>query len=90
MDQGGRPVPFVMGCYGIGVSRTPASAVEQIHDEKGIVWPLAIAPFGCLVAMLASSRAERRQIAPQLYDGLEAAGVDMCLDDRTMNPGAIS
>jgi prolyl-tRNA synthetase len=88
MDQGGKPVPFVMGCYGIGVSRTPASAVEQSHDEKGIVWPPAIAPFECVVAMLDPSRAEQQQLAQQLYDGLKAAGVDVCLDDRTMSPGA--
>ena len=88
MDQGGKPTPFVMGCYGIGVSRTPAAAVEQSHDDKGIVWPPSIAPFECVVAMLDPSRQEQQQLAQQLYDELKAAGVDVCLDDRPMSPGA--
>lgn len=88
MDQGGKPVPFVMGCYGIGVSRTPAAAVEQSHDDKGIVWPPAIAPFECVVAMLDPARAEQRQLGERLYGELQAAGVDVCLDDRAMSPGA--
>jgi prolyl-tRNA synthetase len=88
MDQGGKPQPFVMGCYGIGVSRTPAAAVEQHHDDKGIVWPPAIAPFEALVAMLDPGRAEQQALAEQLYEQLRAAGVDVCLDDRPMSPGA--
>ncbi len=88
MDQGGKPQPFVMGCYGIGVSRTPAAAVEQHHDEKGIVWPVAIAPFACVVAMLDHKRNEQQELAARLYDELRSAGVDVCLDDRAMSPGA--
>ena len=88
MDQSGKPTPFVMGCYGIGVSRTPASAVEQNHDMKGIVWPPAIAPFECVVAMLDPKRDEQRALAEQLYGELKDAGVDVCLDDRPMSPGA--
>ncbi|MGE3354931.1 MAG: proline--tRNA ligase, partial [Planctomycetota bacterium] len=88
MDQGGKPQPFVMGCYGIGVSRTPAAAVEQHHDDKGIVWPAPIAPFECVVAMLDPKREEQQQLAERLYDELRAAGVDACLDDRAMSPGA--
>jgi len=88
MDQGGKPVPFVMGCYGIGVSRTPAAAVEQSFDDKGIVWPPAIAPFECVVAMLDPKRDEQVALADQLYAELKAAGVDVCLDDRAMSPGA--
>lgn len=88
MDQGGKPAPFVMGCYGIGVSRTPASAVEQHFDDKGMVWPVPIAPFECVVAMLDPKRAEQQELAEKLYNELEAAGVEVCLDDRKMSPGA--
>ena len=88
MDQGGKPQPFVMGCYGIGVSRTPAAAVEQSFDDKGIVWAPAIAPFECVVAMLDGKREEQVALADSLYAELKAAGVDVCLDDRALSPGA--
>jgi len=88
MDQGGKPQPFVMGCYGIGVSRTPASAVEQHHDDKGIVWPASIAPFECVVAMLDPKRDEQVALADKLFAELKAAGIDVCIDDRAMSPGA--
>jgi len=88
MAQNGKPTPFVMGCYGIGVSRTPASAVEQHFDEKGIVWPVAIAPFECVVAFLDKKRAEQIELAEKLYGELQEAGVEVCLDDRPMSPGA--
>ncbi|MBZ0153805.1 MAG: proline--tRNA ligase [Planctomycetes bacterium] len=88
MDQGGKPTPFVMGCYGIGVSRTPAAAIEQHFDDKGMVWPVSIAPFECVVAMLDPKRDEQQALAQQLYEQLQKAGVDVCLDDRPMSPGA--
>ena len=88
MAQNGKPTPFVMGCYGIGVSRTPASAVEQHHDDKGIVWPAAIAPFQCVVAVLDTKRSEQNELAERIYQQLLAAGVEACLDDRAMSPGA--
>lgn len=88
MDQGGKPAPFVMGCYGIGVSRTPASAVEQNHDDKGVVWPAPIAPFECVVAIVDGKKDEQRALGERLYQELLAAGVDACLDDRAMSPGA--
>jgi prolyl-tRNA synthetase len=88
MDQGGKPVPFVMGCYGIGVSRTPAAAVEQHFDDKGIVWPAEIAPFECVIAMLDPKREEQVALADRLYGELKKVGVDVCLDDRAMSPGA--
>jgi prolyl-tRNA synthetase len=88
MDQGGKPTPFVMGCYGIGVSRTPAAAVEQSFDDKGIVWPASIAPFECVVAMLDPKRDEQIALADKLYAELKAAGVDVCMDDRALSPGA--
>ena len=88
MAQNGKPMPFVMGCYGIGVSRTPAAAVEQHHDEKGIVWPVSIAPFECVVAVLDVKRAEQNELAEKLYEQLKGEGVEVCLDDRRMSPGA--
>ena len=88
MDQGGKPLPFVMGCYGIGVSRTPAAAVEQNFDALGIVWPVSIAPFECVVAVLDGKRDEQNALAEKLYAELKAAGVDVCLDDRPLSPGA--
>ncbi|MDO8348745.1 MAG: proline--tRNA ligase [Planctomycetota bacterium] len=88
MDQGGKPTPFVMGCYGIGVSRTPAAAVEQSFDAQGIVWPASIAPFECVVAVLDGKRDEQNVLAEKLYGELKAAGVDVCLDDRPLSPGA--
>lgn len=88
MAQNGKPTPFVMGCYGIGVSRTPASAVEQHHDDKGIVWPAAIAPFECVVAFLDKKRSEQIELAEKLYEELKEAGVEACFDDRPMSPGA--
>ncbi|MCA8949992.1 MAG: proline--tRNA ligase [Planctomycetes bacterium] len=88
MAKEGKPAPFVMGCYGIGVSRTPASAVEQHFDDKGMVWPVPIAPFECVVAMLDPKRDEQKVLADRLYAELAEAGVDVCLDDRAMSPGA--
>jgi len=84
----GKPEPFVMGCYGIGVSRTPAAAVEQHHDEKGIVWPPALAPFEVVVAILDGKREAQTRLGEQIYEQLKAAGIDACLDDRAVRPGA--
>lgn len=88
MDQTGREKPFVMGCYGIGVSRIAASAVEQNADDKGIVWPIPIAPFEAVVAALNVKDAALVAVAEDLYEQLRAAGVDVLLDDRKLSPGA--
>ncbi len=84
----GKLKPFVMGCYGIGVSRTAASAVEQNHDEVGILWPRPIAPFEVVVAIVDVKRDVQVELGEQIYNELIAAGVDACLDDRKMSPGA--
>lgn len=86
--ENGKPTPFVMGCYGIGVSRTAASAVEQNHDDRGILWPRPIAPFEVVVAVLDVKKSEQVELAKSLYDELRGAGVDVCFDDRKMSPGA--
>lgn len=86
--ENGKPTPFEMGCYGIGISRTAASAVEQHHDERGIVWPRPIAPFEVVVAILDVKKEDQRTLASELYDDLSSKGIDVCLDDRKMSAGA--
>ncbi|MCB9762364.1 MAG: proline--tRNA ligase [Alphaproteobacteria bacterium] len=88
VDADGRPRPFVMGCYGIGVSRVAAAAVEQRADERGIVWPLAIAPYEVAIACLSPKDAELVETAERLYGELRARGVDVLLDDRKLSAGA--
>ena len=88
MAENGKPASFEMGCYGIGVSRTPAAAVEQHFDDKGIVWPLAIAPFEVVVAVMDKKREGQVELATKLYEEFKAAGVDVAFDDRKMSPGA--
>jgi len=88
IGENGKPAPFVMGCYGIGVSRTAQSAVEQGHDDKGIVWPAAIAPFEVAVAIVDVRKEDQVEVGERLYAELQAAGVDVCLDDRKVRAGA--
>jgi prolyl-tRNA synthetase len=87
MNHDGKPAPFVMGCYGIGVSRTAASAVEQNHDEKGPIWPIPIAPFEVVVVVMDVKKDEQTALGERLWNELRAAGVDACLDDRPLRPG---
>jgi len=90
LDEDGKPKPFEMGCYGIGITRLPAAAIEQNHDERGIVWPDAIAPFTVVICPIGLDRsAEVKQAAQNLHDELAAAGVDVMLDDRGERPGAM-
>src|SRR5262250_3446277 len=76
-----------MGTYGIGVGRTMASAVEQHHDDDGIVWPLAIAPFEVALVSLNPADEPTRRAADALYEKLVAAGIDVFYDDRDERPG---
>jgi prolyl-tRNA synthetase len=79
-----------MGCYGIGVTRLPAAAIEQNHDERGIIWPDAIAPFTAVICPVNMDRSEEvKAAAHQLYEDLLALGVDVILDDRGERPGAM-
>jgi prolyl-tRNA synthetase len=90
LDEDGKPKPFEMGCYGIGVSRLPAAAIEQNHDERGIIWPDAIAPFTVVICPIGMDRSEAvKAAAEQLHDELAALGVDVMLDDRGERPGAM-
>jgi prolyl-tRNA synthetase len=87
-DEGGRPKPFVMGCYGIGVSRVAASAVEQHADGMGIRWPVPIAPFEVAVANLTPKDEDLVAAAEGFYAALKAAGLDALIDDRPLAAGA--
>ena len=90
LDEDGKPKPFEMGCYGIGVTRLPAAAIEQNHDERGIIWPDAIAPFTVVICPVGMDRSEAVKAAAEaLYADLRAAGVDVILDDRGERPGAM-
>lgn len=90
LDEDGKPKVFEMGCYGIGITRLPAAAIEQNHDERGIIWPDAIAPFTVVVCPIGMDRsAEVKAAAEKLHDELAAAGVDVLLDDRGERPGAM-
>ena len=90
LDEDGKPKPFEMGCYGIGITRLPAAAIEQNHDAKGIIWPDALAPFTVVICPIGMDRsAEVKTAAEQLYADLLAAGVDVILDDRGERPGAM-
>ncbi|MGK5529825.1 proline--tRNA ligase [Streptomyces sp. URMC 129] len=88
LDSQGATVKPIMGCYGIGVERAMAAIVEGGNDEKGIVWPVAVAPFQVAVVLLNGDDAAVRQAAEDLYSGLVAEGVDTVLDDRDERPGA--
>jgi prolyl-tRNA synthetase len=90
LDESGKPRPFEMGCYGIGVTRILGAAVEQNHDERGMIWPAAIAPFAVVICPIGYERsAEVKAAAEQLHDELAAAGIDVVLDDRGERPGAM-
>jgi prolyl-tRNA synthetase len=90
LDVDGKPRHFEMGCYGIGITRVAAAAVEQNHDERGIIWPDAIAPFTVVVCPVGADRSEAvRTTAEQIYQGLLEAGVDVILDDRGERPGVM-
>ncbi len=79
--------PMIMGCYGLGVSRTVAAAVEQNHDDKGIIWPLPLAPFEVILVVLNSDKEAVVEAASAIYDDLRKAGVDVLFDDRPERPG---
>ena len=88
LDQQGKPVTLQMGCYGLGVSRVVAAAIEQNHDERGIAWPLALAPFQIALLPLNMGKSEKLKAAAEnLYQELSEAGYDVLMDDRDLRPG---
>ena len=90
LDETGKPALMEMGCYGIGVTRIVGAAIEQNHDEKGIIWPSAIAPFQVVVCPVGAAKSEMvRAESEAIYQELLAAGIDVALDDRDERPGAM-
>jgi prolyl-tRNA synthetase len=90
LDETGKPQLMVMGCYGIGVTRILGAAIEQNHDERGIIWPASIAPFTLVICPIGMDRSEEVKAAAfKLHDELSALGVDVLLDDRGERPGAM-
>jgi prolyl-tRNA synthetase len=90
LDEKGQPAPMQMGCYGIGVTRILGAAIEQNFDDKGIVWPDAIAPFELVLCPMGYDRSELvKAETDRLYAELQAAGVDVIVDDRGLRPGAM-
>ena len=87
LDQNGRPNPMIMGCYGIGVSRTLAAAIEQYHDENGIIWPRSIAPFEAVIVPINAKDEALMSTSQTIYTALQDAGVDVLLDDRKDRAG---
>ena len=90
LDNDGKPKLFEMGCYGIGITRLPAAAIEQNHDDKGIIWPDSLAPFTVVICPVGADRSEAvKSTSEQIYAELLAKGVDVILDDRGERPGAM-
>lgn len=87
LDKDGSQKPFVMGCYGIGVSRTMAAAVEQNNDENGIIWPIPIAPYQVIVVPVNANKAEQWDAAYAIYQDLTAKGLEVLIDDRDERAG---
>ncbi len=90
LDEQGKAKPFVMGCYGIGVTRLLGAAIEQCHDERGILWPESIAPFQVVICPVSYDRSELiKTTTDQIYADLMASGIEVILDDRGERPGAM-
>ena len=86
-DKDGQEKPFIMGCYGIGISRTAAAAVERHHDENGIIWPLAIAPYTVIIVPVSDQDEVQMKTAEEIYNKLLASNVEVILDDRSERAG---
>jgi prolyl-tRNA synthetase len=87
LDNSGQERPFIMGCYGIGVSRTMAAAVEQNNDENGIIWPIPIAPYQVIIVPVNTKKSDQMDLAWSLYEQLLAQGIEVIIDDRDERAG---
>jgi len=86
-DENQQDYPLVMGCYGIGVSRTLAAVIEQHHDDDGIIWPVSVAPYHAIVTLVKPKDEEQAKVAEEIYQSLLVAGVEAVIDDRDERPG---
>ena len=86
-DENMQEHPIVMGCYGVGVTRTLAAIVEQNHDKDGIIWPVAVAPYHVMLVQVNMKDAEQTKVARDIYERLTASNVEVCYDDRDERPG---
>ncbi|MDD7305582.1 MAG: proline--tRNA ligase [Peptoniphilaceae bacterium] len=87
LDQNGKQKPFIMGSYGIGISRSISAIVEQYNDEKGIIWPTSVAPFEAWITIINAKNQEQYQKAMEIYEKLKENGIDVCIDDRKERAG---
>ena len=87
LDENNELQPVVMGCYGIGIERIIAALVEQNHDEKGIIWPINIAPYKVCIVLISQKDEKQVEVANELYNKLNELGIDTILDDRNERPG---
>lgn len=87
LDENQKAHPIVMGCYGIGVTRTLAAIVEQHHDKDGIIWPMSVAPYHVIITLVKPDDEVQSALAEEIYEKLEAVGVEVLLDDRKERPG---
>ncbi|SHE61885.1 proline--tRNA ligase [Caloramator proteoclasticus] len=87
VDEKGEQKPIIMGCYGIGINRTMAAIIEQNHDEKGIIWPISIAPYKVIVVPVAMKDDEQVKVAEEIYNKLNDMGVETLIDDRDERAG---
>ena len=87
LDQNQEKHPIVMGCYGIGVTRTVAAVIEQHHDDKGIIWPVSVAPYHVMITVIKPSDENQMDVALKIQDELEKQGVEVLVDDRDERAG---
>lgn len=87
IDENGNEKPMIMGCYGIGLNRIAAAAIEQNHDDRGIIWPMSIAPYHVIVVPVNVSNESQKNLAEKIYDELSNAGIETLIDDRDLRAG---
>mgnify|MGYP000923932563 FL=1 len=87
LDENGEEKHIIMGCYGIGINRTVAAIIEQYHDDKGIIWPMSVAPYHVIIVVASNYQAEQLQVAEKIHDELVSRGIEVLLDDRDERAG---
>ncbi len=87
LDENGQRKPYIMGCYGIGISRVMATIVERSHDDQGIIWPISVAPYHVIITALDVKKENVKNAAEELYKMFTDAGIEVLLDDRDLSPG---